>query len=95
MCGKCNPDETIHGSALGIAGKGIANPLGTILSSAMLLRHSFQLEEEAAWIERSVKDVLAAGHRTRDLAEKGAPSVSTEAMGNLVLEAMRSPAVRA
>jgi 3-isopropylmalate dehydrogenase len=93
--GKVNLYEPIHGSAPDIAGQGIANPLGAILSAAMLLRHSFQLEEEAASIERAVKKVLAAGHRTRDIAEKGAPSVSTEAMGALVLEQMRSVAVRA
>ncbi len=93
--GKVNLYEPIHGSAPDIAGQGIANPLGAILSAAMLLRHSFQLEEEAASIEGAVKQVLAAGHRTRDLAEKGKPSVSTEAMGNLVLEQMRRAAVQA
>lgn len=87
--------EPIHGSAPDIAGQGIANPLGTILSVAMLLRHSFQLEEEAASIEKAVKQVLAAGHRTRDLAEKDAASVSTEQMGDLVVEYLRSIAARA
>ncbi|HET8827443.1 MAG TPA: 3-isopropylmalate dehydrogenase [Terriglobales bacterium] len=87
--------EPIHGSAPDIAGQGIANPLGTILSVAMLLRHSFQLEEEAASIENAVKQVLAAGHRTRDLAEKDAASVSTEQMGDLVVEYLRSIAARA
>src|SRR5207245_4316983 len=60
--------EPIHGSAPDIAGQGIANPLGAILSAAMLLRHSFQLEAEAASIESAVREVLAAGHRTRELA---------------------------
>lgn len=87
--------EPIHGSAPDIAGKGIANPLGTILSAAMLLRHSFQLEEEATSIENAVKQVLGAGHRTRDLAESGAASVSTEQMGNLVVQYLQSIAVRA
>jgi 3-isopropylmalate dehydrogenase len=93
--GKVGLYEPIHGSAPDIAGQGIANPLGTILSASMLLRHSFQLEEEAASIENAVKDVLAAGHRTRDLAEKGSASVSTEEMGNLVVEYLRSIAARA
>ena len=87
--------EPIHGSAPDIAGQGIANPLGTILSAAMMLRHSFQLEEEAASIENAVRQVLAAGHRTRDLVEKGAASVNTEQMGNLVVEYLRSIAARA
>lgn len=93
--GKVGLYEPIHGSAPDIAGQGIANPLGTILSAAMLLRHSFQLEEEAASIENAVKQVLAAGHRTRDLAEKDAASVSTEQMGSLVVEYLRSIAARA
>lgn len=93
--GKVGLYEPIHGSAPDIAGQGIANPLGTILSAAMLLRHSFQLEEEAASIETAVKQVLAAGHRTRDLAEKGAASVSTEQMGDLVVQYLRSIAARA
>jgi 3-isopropylmalate dehydrogenase len=93
--GKVGLYEPIHGSAPDIAGQGIANPLGTILSTAMLLRHSFQLEEEAASIENAVKQVLAAGHRTRDLAVKGASSVSTEEMGKLVVEYLRSITARA
>jgi 3-isopropylmalate dehydrogenase len=93
--GKVGLYEPIHGSAPDIAGQGIANPLGTILSTAMLLRHSFQLDEEAASIENAVKQVLAAGHRTRDLAEKGASSVSTEEMGKLVVEYLRSITARA
>ena len=93
--GKVGLYEPIHGSAPDIAGQGIANPLGTILSAAMLLRHSFQLEEEAASIENAVKQVLASGHRTRDLAEKGATSVSTEEMGKLVVEYLRSITARA
>lgn len=76
--------EPIHGSAPDIAGKGIANPLATILASAMLLRHSLKLEAEAALIERAVDAVLAKGHRTADLAA-GGPSVGTVEMGSLVL----------
>ncbi len=79
--------EPIHGSAPDIAGRGIANPLATILAAAMLLRHSLKLEEEAAAIEAAVEKVLAAGHRTADLA-RGGPSVVTEEMGRLVREAI-------
>jgi 3-isopropylmalate dehydrogenase len=93
--GKVGLYEPIHGSAPDIAGQGIANPLGAILSAAMMLRHSFQLEAEAASIETAVKQVLAVGHRTRDLAEKGAASVSTQQMGDLVVQQLRSVAVRA
>ena len=76
--------EPIHGSAPDIAGKGIANPLATILAAAMLLRHSLKLEAEAALIERAVDAVLAKGHRTADLAA-GGPSIGTVEMGTLVL----------
>ena len=76
--------EPIHGSAPDIAGKGIANPLGTILAAAMLLRHSLKLEPEAALIEQAVDRVLAKGHRTADLAA-GGPSIGTAEMGSLVL----------
>jgi 3-isopropylmalate dehydrogenase len=59
--------EPIHGSAPDIAGKGIANPLGTVLSAAMLLRHSFGLENEALAIEAVVQKTLADGVRGRDI----------------------------
>ena len=81
--------EPIHGSAPDIAGQGIANPLATILATAMLLRHSLNLEEEAALIESAVDAVLAAGHRTKDLARGGA-SISTSEMGDQVLTAIGS-----
>src|SRR6266567_4087378 len=84
--GKVGLYEPIHGSAPDIAGQGIANPLGAMLSAAMLLRHSFQLETEAAVVESAVREVLAEGHRTRDLAAKGQNFVSTSEMGNLVKE---------
>ncbi|HEX6804986.1 MAG TPA: 3-isopropylmalate dehydrogenase [Terriglobales bacterium] len=84
--GKVGLYEPIHGSAPDIAGQGIANPLGAILSGAMLLRHSFHLESEAAAIESAVREVLAAGHRTRDLAQTGQAAVSTGEMGRLVAE---------
>ncbi|MEZ6049127.1 MAG: 3-isopropylmalate dehydrogenase [Planctomycetaceae bacterium] len=79
--------EPIHGSAPDIAGKGIANPLATILATAMLFRHSLKLEEEAKLIETAVDNVLGAGHRTADIAY-GKPSIGTVAMGDLVLDAL-------
>ena len=88
--GKVGLYEPIHGSAPDIAGKGIANPLGAILSGAMLLRHSFHLETEAAAIESGVRAALAAGKRTRDLAGKNAETVSTEAMGEAVVQEVRN-----
>jgi 3-isopropylmalate dehydrogenase len=78
----------VHGSAPDIAGKGIANPLGAILSAAMLLRHSFQLEAEAVCIESAVSAVLAHGARTADLAGKGHAAISTAEMGQKVVEAI-------
>src|SRR5437588_4188793 len=65
--GKVGLYEPVHGSAPDIAGKGIANPLGAILSAAMLLRHSFQLEKEAGCIESAVSAVLYKGARTKEL----------------------------
>ena len=80
--------EPVHGSAPDIAGKGIANPLGAILSVAMLLRHSFQLEAEAACVENAVSAVLSRGARTKDLAGNSHSVVSTTEMGRRVIEAV-------
>ena len=80
--------EPVHGSAPDIAGKGIANPLGAILSAAMLLRHSFQLEHEATCIESAVGGALNHGFRTADLA-RGTQAVSTSEMGRQVIEAVK------
>lgn len=80
--------EPIHGSAPDIAGKGIANPLATILATAMLLRHSLKLELESAAIETAVGRVLDAGRRTRDIAQPGESSIGTIAMGDEVLAAL-------
>jgi 3-isopropylmalate dehydrogenase len=77
--------EPVHGSAPDIAGKGIANPLGAILSAALLLRHSFLLEREAACIENAVHVVLNHGARTADLARAGETPVSTSEMGRRVV----------
>src|SRR6478609_8315289 len=83
--GKLGLYEPIHGSAPDIAGKGICNPLGTILSAAMLLRHSLGLEAEAQSVERAVEAALAAGARTRDLSPAGGQPLSTSAMGDAVV----------
>ena len=79
--------EPIHGSAPDIAGRGIANPLATILALAMLLRHSLKLEREADSIERAVDFVLQQGFRTRDIAAT-APSIGTVEMGRKVVDAV-------
>jgi 3-isopropylmalate dehydrogenase len=81
--------EPVHGSAPTLAGKDIANPLGAILSMAMLLRHSFGLEAESAAVERAVEDVLQSGVRTVDLADPGAESVGCSRMAALVAAAVR------
>jgi len=77
--------EPIHGSAPDIAGRGIANPCGTILSAALLLRHSLGLEAEALAIEAAVNDALEAGARTADLAAAPAAALDTRGMGDAVL----------
>ena len=77
--------EPIHGSAPDIAGQGIANPCGTILSTALLLRHSLGLEREAAAIEAAVESAIAGGARTADIAEAGIAAIGTVAMGDAVL----------
>jgi 3-isopropylmalate dehydrogenase len=82
--------EPVHGSAPDIAGKGVANPLGAILSVAMLLRHSFQLESEAACVEGAVSAGLAAGARTADLAGISQVSISTSEMGRLGVDAVKA-----
>jgi 3-isopropylmalate dehydrogenase len=86
--------EPIHGSAPDIAGQDTANPLGTILSAAMMLRYSFGLEREARAVEEAVNAVLDQGLRTRDIAGRAAAGraaekiVGTRAMGEAVLEAL-------
>jgi len=84
--------EPVHGSAPNIAGKGIANPLGAILSAAMLLRHSFQLESEARCVEAAVSAVLSKGARTADLGSKTQKPISTSEMGRRVVEEIRASA---
>jgi 3-isopropylmalate dehydrogenase len=78
--------EPIHGSAPDIAGRGIANPIAAILTAAMMLRHSFAMEPEAAAIERAVNDTLAAGYRTADIAPPGGAPISTAEMGGHIAD---------
>jgi 3-isopropylmalate dehydrogenase len=80
--------EPSHGSAPDIAGKGVANPLATILSAAMMLRFSLGKAEQADRIENAVKKVLAQGLRTPDIYEEGTTKVGTEQMGDAVLKAL-------
>ncbi|MCA1744048.1 MAG: 3-isopropylmalate dehydrogenase, partial [Desulfovibrionales bacterium] len=77
--------EPIHGSAPDIAGKDLANPLATILSVAMMLRHTFALNDEAEVIEEAVKKVLAKGFRTGDIMSSGMEQVGCTKMGDLVV----------
>jgi 3-isopropylmalate dehydrogenase len=80
--------EPSHGSAPDIAGKGIANPLATILSAAMMLRFSLEQPEAADRIESAVKDVLASGLRTADIASEGTKRVGTREMGDAVVASL-------
>ncbi|WP_299534034.1 3-isopropylmalate dehydrogenase [uncultured Herbaspirillum sp.] len=80
--------EPSHGSAPDIAGKGIANPLATILSAAMMLRFSLNRAEQADRIENAVKKVLAQGLRTADIHEEGCTKVNTQQMGQAVVKAL-------
>src|ERR1017187_9979225 len=96
--GKVNLYEPVHGSAPDIAGKGFANPLGAILTGALVLRHSGGLEAEAAAIEASVRKVLEQGFRTPDLARanpQGLLVLSTKEMGAKVRETVKTMLVNA
>jgi 3-isopropylmalate dehydrogenase len=96
--GKVNLYEPVHGSAPDIAGKGLANPLGAILTAALVLRHSGGLEAEAAAIEASVRKVLEQGFRTPDLARsnpQGFPVLTTREMGAKVRETVKTLLVSA
>jgi 3-isopropylmalate dehydrogenase len=81
--------EPIHGSAPDIAGRGLANPFGALLSVALLLRHSLGLSAEAAAVERAVAEALAAGARTADLVAAGARALSTAEAGEAVISRLR------
>jgi 3-isopropylmalate dehydrogenase len=89
--GQVNLYEPVHGSAPDIAGTGKANPLGAILTAAMVLRHSANLEQDAKAVEQAVQKVLDAGYRTADIArgqQPGQTSVTTQEMGKLVHQAL-------
>src|SRR5215468_8045103 len=79
--------EPVHGSAPDIAGRGLANPLGAIASAAMLLRHSAGMPHEATDLETAIRQVLEAGHRTRDLASQDRATIGTHEIGSLVEQA--------
>ena len=87
--GKCGLYEPIHGSAPDIAGQGVANPLATILSAAMLLRYSLDEIAAADAIENAVETVLNAGVRTPDIVAEGETAVSTSARGDAVVAALQ------
>jgi 3-isopropylmalate dehydrogenase len=87
--------EPVHGSAPDIAGKGIANPLGSILSVAMMLRMTVDRGEDADLLERAIVSTLSNGARTADIAEPGAPRLSTREMGDAVLAALDEVASQA
>lgn len=78
--------EPSHGSAPDIAGKNIANPIATILSAAMLLRYSFDMDQEADAVEKAVEKVLEEGYRTVDIYKEGFNKVTTSEMGDLIVE---------
>jgi 3-isopropylmalate dehydrogenase len=82
--------EPSHGSAPDIAGQGVANPLATILSAAMLLRYSGNNEAAALRVENAVKRVLAQGYRTGDIYEPGTNKVGTREMGDAVIAALKA-----
>ena len=81
--------EPIHGSAPDIAGKGIANPIATILSFAMALRYSLDLDKEADVLEKAVQSVLDEGLRTKDILSKGTKEVSTSKMGDAIISKLQ------
>jgi len=82
--------EPIHGSAPDIAGKNLANPLATILSSAMMMRYTFNEEKWAQRIEAAVKSVLTQGYRTADIYEAGTQKLGTQEMGDAVVAALKT-----
>jgi 3-isopropylmalate dehydrogenase len=81
--------EPIHGSAPDIAGKGLANPIASILSFAMALRYSLDLDKEADILEKAVQDVLNDGLRTKDIMSDGMKETSTSAMGDAIISKLQ------
>lgn len=84
--GKFGMYEPSHGSAPDIAGRDVANPIATVLSAAMMLRYSLDLDQEAAAVEKAVQAVLQAGYRTSDIMSEGCEQVGTARMGSLICE---------
>jgi len=80
--------EPVHGSAPDIAGQGKANPMATILSSAMMMRYTFDLQEEADAVEAAVRDVLKKGYRTPDIMSAGCKPADTKMIGDLIAESI-------
>ena len=80
--------EPIHGSAPDIAGKDLANPIGTILAAAMMLKYSFDMDKESEEIENAVASVLDAGYRTGDIMSPGKTQVGCQKMGDLIVAAL-------
>ena len=80
--------EPSHGSAPDIAGKNIANPIATVLSAAMMLRYSLDLDKEAEAVENAVQKILKDGYRTVDIMSEGCTRVSTSEMGDLLVKAL-------
>ena len=78
--------EPVHGSAPDIAGKGLANPLAMIMSFAMMLKYSFDMNEDSILIEQAVQHVLSKGLRTEDIAKSGEAAISTQKMGQAVID---------
>ena len=82
--------EPVHGSAPDIAGNDIANPIASILSLAMMLKYSFNMDEAANQIEESIKNVLDSGFRTADIFEEGSKKVGCKEMGSLISKELES-----
>jgi len=81
--------EPVHGSAPDIAGKGIANPIATILSFSMALKYSLDLDQEADNLDQAVQKVLDDGLRTKDILSKGKKEVSTSQMGDAIISKLK------
>ena len=84
--------EPVHGSAPDIAGRDLANPIATLLSFAMMLRYSFDMNEDAAMIERAVQNVLNGGTRTSDIMAPGMARCSTSVMGDSIIRELEKVA---
>jgi 3-isopropylmalate dehydrogenase len=80
--------EPVHGSAPDIMGKGLANPIATILSFAMMLRYSFDMQKQADMLEKAVTTVLEQGLRTADIMQEGKTKLSTTEMGEAIVKAL-------